>query len=118
MFSFFAKFFSVLGLSPYKPCRKSTGKKNPFAIANQPKLTVFFSILGLSLYKPGRESTGKKNPCNLLAKEPKLTTIMKGLMSTGLSLYKPVGNQLERKTAKYFGASHGTNCSVSLCLYL
>ena len=74
------------------------------------RLFVFFSVglrrcvffggvvfPGLSLYKAGRKSTRKKNPWCNLAKQPKLLTPI--VMCTGgLSLYKLVGNQPERKT--------------------
>ena len=62
--------FSVLGLSPYKSGRKSTGKKNPCCCncktktdpgMCKPRVILLCLLVGLSLYKPCRKSTGKKN---------------------------------------------------------
>ena len=81
--------FPVLGLSPYKPGRKSTGKKTPCNLAKQQKLTSTISC----------KRTNVRAPCYVVS----MSSCWAVPVETWLEIYrkeKPCNH-----LAKYFGAS-------------
>ena len=110
-------FFSVLGLSQYKPGRKSTGKKNPCNLAKpqarvkgpavcKPRV-IFCLIVGLSLYKPSRKSTGKKN----------LAIISQNIPARRIACWDRPLRERERETLEYQNTSICKLCSPALIFW-
>ena len=105
----------LVGLPLYKPCRKSTGKKNPCCNCKtktdpivkgpmcEPRV-ILRLIVGLSLYKPGRKSTGKKN----------LAIISQNISARRVACWDRPLRERERETLEYQNTSITKLCSPAL----